>query len=758
MGQNINAPQRLFVKMVASITLLVVVVMMLLSFILYLNFEKIHSRQVSEANLNVLSQISYSANYMYENAKNFAVSLYVDEKNVPLMYSETENYDLVSAQIKYLNTLVEQSPFVHSVYVYNNKLDKYYSTWKSPINDAKSFFDQDIVNVVSEMKFSPETKFAPILRKIPVSLAGQTESNPSMDVISFILYDLPAMDNKIQGAIIININVDYLNQMIHSLSKKQISTISDIVILNQQGEIVTTTSPDYRLIDWSSKPYASIRQDQSGYMLQKMHDEKFMLSYATSDILNWRFISIVPYKLIVKDINTMKHITFLVCAILLAVGLSLAFILSRYLYAPVEVLFGKMKSLEKVNRETVYSKKMDVLRNLLSNRENDIAYLQRMFSSYHIPLEPGKSHQLFILSIDRFNDFTRVYNNGDQKSLKFAIGNAASEIACRKFTNVFVDIEADSIVILFEVGSDTYEYNRIQQYAIIRDIQQWTTDNLKLSLSAAISYVALDLSDISRSYLEAQTILKYRMFFGWGCILTPDSLAHIKADYFEPPVKLEVKLEEHLLYGRLEEAKEVLGEIHSYIGEYAYDTAMSYLFSFAYTLFKKNNELKANGNSRKLDIDYYSFTKELGSLETMEQIFVKFTELFAMICEVNNQSKNSRKSVIINSIVKIMESNYTDKALSHEGIANTLNLSRDYIGKLFRESYEMSIADYINEIRLNKAKELLEQDSRTVSDIMEAIGWENKNYFYKMFKLKFGVTTSEYRLHKVAEAAEKVDD
>ena len=64
---------------------------------------------------------------------------------------------------------------------------------------------------------------------------------------------------------------------------------------------------------------------------------------------------------------------------------------------------------------------------------------------------------------------------------------------------------------------------------------------------------------------------------------------------------------------------------------------------------------------------------------------------------------------------------------------------------MFREAYCESFADYLTGVRLQKAVELLECSKKSVSEILNEIGWENKNYFYTTFKQRYGMTTSEYR-------------
>ena len=56
-----------------------------------------------------------------------------------------------------------------------------------------------------------------------------------------------------------------------------------------------------------------------------------------------------------------------------------------------------------------------------------------------------------------------------------------------------------------------------------------------------------------------------------------------------------------------------------------------------------------------------------------------------------------------------------------------------------------SVSDYINEVRIEKAKKLLETSNASISEIVEQTGFSSSNYFYIYFKKTNGVTPNEYK-------------
>ena len=82
--------------------------------------------------------------------------------------------------------------------------------------------------------------------------------------------------------------------------------------------------------------------------------------------------------------------------------------------------------------------------------------------------------------------------------------------------------------------------------------------------------------------------------------------------------------------------------------------------------------------------------------------------------------------------------------LSVDTIAKMSGISPSYLGRFFKKLTSKSIVDYINEIRINKAKELLISSDWPVTKISEQTGFTNSSYFYTVFR-KTTVTPNEFR-------------
>ncbi|KGM46093.1 hypothetical protein NP83_02170, partial [Neobacillus niacini] len=68
-----------------------------------------------------------------------------------------------------------------------------------------------------------------------------------------------------------------------------------------------------------------------------------------------------------------------------------------------------------------------------------------------------------------------------------------------------------------------------------------------------------------------------------------------------------------------------------------------------------------------------------------------------------------------------------------------------YFSRLFKKEVGETFVEYVTKMKINRAKELLEQTTDSVGKICERLGYDNQSYFIKIFKNYVGVTPIEYR-------------
>ncbi|WP_338647679.1 substrate-binding domain-containing protein [Flavobacterium sp. KS-LB2] len=96
----------------------------------------------------------------------------------------------------------------------------------------------------------------------------------------------------------------------------------------------------------------------------------------------------------------------------------------------------------------------------------------------------------------------------------------------------------------------------------------------------------------------------------------------------------------------------------------------------------------------------------------------------------------------------LIEKNLDNSAYTVEDLARSLTISRVQLYRKVKAILGISVSDHINNIRLDKSKELLKKADLNISEIAYAVGFSSPNYFSTSFKNKFGVTPKEYKSKK----------
>lgn len=116
-------------------------------------------------------------------------------------------------------------------------------------------------------------------------------------------------------------------------------------------------------------------------------------------------------------------------------------------------------------------------------------------------------------------------------------------------------------------------------------------------------------------------------------------------------------------------------------------------------------------------------------------------EFFEFISERPFICNNSLISNVIDYIEANIESNITLDSLSEK-----FHISRNYLSSLFIKNTGMKITTFINNLRVQKSKSLLENTDYSLLHISQLCGFKSQNYFSTVFKKLEGITPLNYRI------------
>jgi AraC-like DNA-binding protein len=107
---------------------------------------------------------------------------------------------------------------------------------------------------------------------------------------------------------------------------------------------------------------------------------------------------------------------------------------------------------------------------------------------------------------------------------------------------------------------------------------------------------------------------------------------------------------------------------------------------------------------------------------------------------------NSSKDRLIESCKRIIEQEFSQPDLNVNRIAERLSIHRSRLSRLFRETYNMSLVDYLISMRIQKGLSLLNETDLTVKEIAHLTGYDTADYFAKSVKKATGQSPKAFRM------------
>ena len=110
-----------------------------------------------------------------------------------------------------------------------------------------------------------------------------------------------------------------------------------------------------------------------------------------------------------------------------------------------------------------------------------------------------------------------------------------------------------------------------------------------------------------------------------------------------------------------------------------------------------------------------------------------------------NQRRSSMAGTLVEKAKQFIADHYADGDLSVENVCEHLHISQSYFSSIFKQDTGRSFVQYLTDIRMDQAVELLRGSDEKTYIIAQRVGYDEPNYFSYVFKRKFGVSPSQYR-------------
>lgn len=406
----------------------------------------------------------------------------------------------------------------------------------------------------------------------------------------------------------------------------------------------------------------------------------------------------------------------------------------------------KMESLTQVsqdyhkNANVIRSKALDCLVKCTRDVQVSLDELERMGITFQ-----AASYRVAVFDIDTYSDMYQMDMDKQQESalMAFVLFNVGDEIVVQEKAGVVYQEGNNRVCIIF-AGNRTKEFSE-SIHRICHEIQEKVKEVIGLETSIGIGNWVRSPHELIYSYRLAAKAIDYRYLLGGNLLFDMEEKKTDNSIFLINDLEI---LTESIKSGDRRLMEKTLGQIETEI--------KSALVEKSYACIYLQQVIRAIGNTcqslseepEKIIAQREALLKAVTEQRMFSQaaaLVEKYAqEVFDALQELNSSNGQRQGMLAMDYIQK----NYMDPCLSLNSICSYLNISTSYFSTIFKEMTGETFIEVLTRVRMEKAKELLENTTMKNYEIAEKVGFSDPHYFGISFKKITGKTPTEYAREK----------
>lgn len=767
--------KKYFVHLLTTLLVLSAVLVLALSSVLSANFRSVLRDSEQRNSMNSLAQISFGRESMDMLASNMGRILLSNSSVVAAMTSGTYNSITSTAALNVMNTVTVGTGGVDSIYLYNVQQQTITCSLTGETVPADAFYDQGAKMLVNQIDAS--STFLPVFRE----LSGDYPIGASSQVYS---YTFPYRTGRgLAGVIIINIKTLLLSDMIRSLSERGNRYTEDLFAVDLEGNVVCSMEYGLEIPFEDQQPVIQrcLNEDSmsDAFAMPLSDGRDYLVTFSRSAEGDWIFISLSDMAQSFRQIRLVLIQTVLVSLCALATAAGIAIFFARRLYQPVGHLYSAVSTqlngqdlmmrykaqdefsavseafsqialsaqqLEVNTRQNRYQVQNGLKARLLNGEFSlDQNWVQQRLiaNDLHISIANGSRYLLIQMRIDYWEEVRLKMTESELDIISYGMINVADELLAQPYQAFGAYMGEGIFCFCLTLEQTETENGLFEAAGAVECVQSKIEEIFSLTISIAVSGIFVLSSNFSEAYRQLEEIAQYRFVAGHGCIVDESVLKAVDNEYYLVTAKQKKSLMESIRQGKIEQVHQLYQEISDQVSRHNYQNMLDTYLYLAYIIYSECFivELKQSDFS----VLMLSFMGKLSQYETRQEVDDAFCHLFGEINLCIQEMNQKQTPDIVEQVVGVIQTSYADKNLCLNVIAQQVNRSAAYVGRLFKEQTDCSVSEYILKVRMQHLKELLDTTSLSLSEILDRVGMEKNNYFYTLFRKHFGISFVSYQ-------------
>ncbi|OUS76766.1 hypothetical protein B1748_09220 [Paenibacillus sp. MY03] len=503
-----------------------------------------------------------------------------------------------------------------------------------------------------------------------------------------------------------------------------------------------------------------------------------------SEDLGWDYYSITPVASFSHESQRILDLLIWICISLMIIGIFFSFVFSVHLYNPIRNIHNILTRNELRDKAVYERRSNDELKMIgnriyqLMNQNNEAVnqlnqYSNELLDHFFITLingnpaaQLGTTRQMLdkigfqggrYLCCCFMFQYKERFNSEIKKPERALIQDKLKNVLwgiMRQYVTCYtVKHEQNFYVCLIQLQS---QEDRAQLNRALDNIKNtFAYDMVYCELTIGLGKVYDSVHDLGKSYNDALTVIN--RIDGDSSIQIVDAIdIRIEGTYYYsfPDQK---KIVNVLRAGNREQLEaEVRDLIEMNVSRnVAYKYMGMLLVELMNTGIRYLNEKQMNRQKLLSLSEETALGGPLLNNELEERVGL-LLDFYMRIIDESEAGKieNRKTEAVVASITQYIELHFA-KDIYLETIADEIGLSAKYISRMFKESTGVTISDYINGFRMDKAKQLLVNTDMKITDIAEQVGINSRTTFLRVFKKHEGLSPTDYR--NVRPAGQKHD-